>query len=210
MDDRIDAYLANYGKPPREAIRALLEPSDDNIRDFLRMQNEKLAIVAYVARRMNELRNSELSPTAPRREPGHLPDGAYPQMRVYLLQRARDPAAVPAMHALRNLNLRLPEVQAGVLLVGSISPRELRNEIARIDVPLSVAVVSPEATTMDQSDVDRLPLVRIEDLRNKRTVMMDARNVSEDQLLLRIAALRNGTLESEPLFTRPVDLGSAP
>lgn len=55
IDAEISAFLADYGKPPREAVRALLDPTDDNIRAWIRTQQKTLAVAAYVARRMTAL-----------------------------------------------------------------------------------------------------------------------------------------------------------
>lgn len=51
----IDAFLSQYGKPPREAVRALLDPSDDNIRAWLRSRRHTLDNASYVAQRMTAL-----------------------------------------------------------------------------------------------------------------------------------------------------------
>ncbi|HUN92445.1 MAG TPA: hypothetical protein VMU33_10335 [Burkholderiaceae bacterium] len=55
-DARIDAALASHGKPSREAMRALLDPTDENILAMMRKEDETLAIAAYVGQRMTDLR----------------------------------------------------------------------------------------------------------------------------------------------------------
>lgn len=55
LDANVAAFLANYGKPPQEAVRALLDPTDDNIRAWIRTQEKTLAVAAYVAQRMTAL-----------------------------------------------------------------------------------------------------------------------------------------------------------
>ena len=52
---RVEAFLQQYGKPPREAVRALLDPTDENIAAWLRVQRRTVSIAAYVAGRMTEL-----------------------------------------------------------------------------------------------------------------------------------------------------------
>ena len=52
---QIDAFLQQYGKPPREAVRALLDPSDDNIRAWLRARRRTLDVARYLADRMSAL-----------------------------------------------------------------------------------------------------------------------------------------------------------
>ena len=51
-DDDIQAFLANHGKPPIEAVRALLNPTDENIRALVAQKKRQLLIAAYVAERL--------------------------------------------------------------------------------------------------------------------------------------------------------------
>jgi hypothetical protein len=201
MEDRVDAYLANFGKPPREAVRALLDPSDHNIRELLRMQQEKLALVAYVAARMTALQTSEGRPL----NLAQTDPSAFLQMHISLVQRPRDPDARAALHALRDLARQVPALQAGVTIVGHFESAQLRGEITGIDTPLSVAVATPDSVAADQ-----LPFLRIDDLRNQRVLVLDARTLtSADQLRETIVALRanaaQGTAQRVP---GPADQGA--
>jgi hypothetical protein len=54
-DAQIDAFLQQYGKPPKEAVRALLDPSDDNILAWLHARRRTLELARYVADRMTAL-----------------------------------------------------------------------------------------------------------------------------------------------------------
>ena len=183
LESRIDEYLANYGKPSRVAVRALLEPSDTNIQDLVRANQEKLAVAAYVAERMTELQGRYTS-SAPR----PLSDSsAFRQMRLTLYEHSRDLAATQAMQVLRDISLEEPTLQAGVAVVGKFAGSEMRSEIGRIDPPLAVSFVAP-----DWISADRLPFIRIEDLRNRRVLELDASELtSVDQLRRHIVALRD-------------------
>jgi hypothetical protein len=52
---QVDAFLQQWGKPPREAVRALLDPSDENILAWIGSQRSTLSVARYVATRMTEL-----------------------------------------------------------------------------------------------------------------------------------------------------------
>jgi len=54
LERSVDAYLSNFGKPPREAVRALLDPSDANIEAWARQQQDLLTLAARVAARLTE------------------------------------------------------------------------------------------------------------------------------------------------------------
>lgn len=48
----VDEALANHGKPPREAMRALLDPSERNIAQWARQQQRTLALATYASARL--------------------------------------------------------------------------------------------------------------------------------------------------------------
>jgi hypothetical protein len=186
LEERVDRFLASYGKPPREAVRALLEPSDDNIRSYLRSQDRTLSLAGYVAARMTALKNEELaltSDSAP--EKAYRP--AFPQMRLYLYQTPLDPQSAEAMRVLGALAREAPALRVGVKIVGRLSARQLQEQIARIDPALSVALATRESVS-----AERLPFVQLEDLRSGRSVDIDARTVTLDGVKASLAALRGG------------------
>jgi hypothetical protein len=53
-----------YGKPPREAIRALLDPSDENILAMMRQQQAAVDRAEYVAWRMTQLQTLTGTPSS--------------------------------------------------------------------------------------------------------------------------------------------------
>jgi hypothetical protein len=52
---QVDAFLQQYGKPPREAVRALLDPTDENILAWLHARRRTLDNARFVAERMTAL-----------------------------------------------------------------------------------------------------------------------------------------------------------
>ncbi len=205
LEDRVDAYLASYGKPPREAVRALLDPSEENIRAYLRKQDETLAIAAYVAARMTALQVEQRQPAAGIGPVSPGDPGSFQQIRVWLVTEPRDAEAQEALMALRNLARQMPLLQGGVQLVGSLAPPQLREEIARIDPVLSVGVLAPGAV-----DRELLPYVHIEDMRSRRSVSVGARSLTSEQLARDIAALRNTPTGLAAGAAAPVDNEARP
>jgi hypothetical protein len=60
----VDEFLAQYGKPPRSAVRALLDPSDENIAAMQAEQVHREIVAAYIAQRLTEMQtaNGEIDP----------------------------------------------------------------------------------------------------------------------------------------------------
>jgi hypothetical protein len=205
LEDRVDAYLASYGKPPREAVRALLDPSEENIRAYLRKQDETLAVAAYVAARMTALQQEQRLPVAGTGTGSPGDPVSFQQIRVWLVTEPRDAEAQEALLALRNLARQMPLLQAGVQLVGSLAPAQLREEIAQIDPVLSVGLLAPGAV-----DREVLPYVHIEDLRSRRSVSVGARSLTAEQLARDIATLRNEPNRLAASAAAPIDVEAWP
>ncbi len=77
IEAAIDAYLAGYGKPPRAAVRALLDPSDANVAALLAEQVRQEARAAQVAARLTRLRQWQGLPgvSAETADPRAVPTG---------------------------------------------------------------------------------------------------------------------------------------
>jgi hypothetical protein len=186
MESQIDAYLASYGKPPREAVRALLEPSDENIRSFLAQQEKTLSLAGYVAARMTSLKH-EAGAALSSPGVGYRDDASFSRMRVTLHQNPRDASNRPAMRALAELARSAPALQAGVALAGPMDAAQLKEAIGRIDPALVVTAVPAQAM-----DAARMPFLRIEDLQSHATYDIDAHELSVEQLREAVLAVRRG------------------
>jgi hypothetical protein len=197
LEAKVDDFLANYGKPPREAVRALLDPTDDHIQAMLQQHENTLAVAAYVAERMTALqaRGSGIEAGHAGRSYGLLP--AFMQMRATLVAKPADPVAAEAMKAMRAVANESPSLQIELDLVGYVGMPDLRAELARTPASCTVRLLDP--ADIDAAD---LPYVRIDDLRERRSRTLDARIVSAQQLRLAIIALRespaNGALAFNP------------
>jgi len=188
MDARIDSYLANYGKPPREAVRALLEPTDDNIRSYLQQQERTLSLAGYVASRMTALKQAT-GIGAEERDVESRDEQTFRQLRLSLYQRAGDSSTADAMSALAALSRSTPTLQAGVRLAGPLDFTRLQDEIGRIDPSLTVAIAPSQAV-----DSSRLPLLRLEDLQSGSSYDIDARNLNIQKIRAAAFAIRASRL----------------
>jgi hypothetical protein len=193
----VDRYLENYGKPPREAVRALLDPTDENIRALARKQEETLATVSYVAARMTRLQQEEL----PRGAEARWPDPDLPlfsRLRLTLSQRPDDASTQDALIALQSLARAAPSLQARVGLVGAISPHALREFLRRVPPALDVVQLPTEAESHDN-----LPQLRIDDLRSGQSLRLDPHEVDAARLRAWIVALRRPEPADRPVADRP-------
>lgn len=55
LEAEIEEYRKNYGKPPAEAIRAMLNPTDENIQALVEYNQRREALARYMSQRMTEI-----------------------------------------------------------------------------------------------------------------------------------------------------------
>lgn len=183
MEAKVDAYLASYGKPPREAVRALLDPTEENIRAYLQAQQQTLSIAAYVAARMSALRSMDQGLGAPQISPSEI--ALLSQMRVTLFQSAGETRSEKAIQAMRFLAQRVPSLQTTVQLVGGFTSHDLSETLAHLGAFLGVGLAAS-----GRVDPDRLPLLQLEDLRSHARLQVDPSSVSPASLRDALLALR--------------------
>jgi hypothetical protein len=190
LERQVDAFLSSYGKPPREAVRALLDPSDANIAAMLAQQQETLALAAYVANRMTALQaRSAGGQVAP--EPAGPRDAALlSPMRATLVQRFADATTDDAARALRVAMDRIASLQVHIVLVGRPAPERLRAQIARLDPRFTLELV-PDPAPDARIDDRALPLLVIEDLRSHRSFAVSAIGATAAGVLEAMTALRS-------------------
>jgi len=107
---QVTEYLAQYGKPPREAVRALLDPTDANIAAWLRKQRQVVSIASYVASRMTEMQ-LHLEADYPRGSStsvSQLP--AMIQVRVTLYLNSKDASSLRAVRVLQQVVAHHPSI----------------------------------------------------------------------------------------------------
>jgi len=199
---QVREYLTNYGKPPREAVRALLEPSDTNIAAWLRKQREVISIASYVAARMTEMQSQidgdpqSLLPLPLSKE------SALIQMRVTLYLNATRANSRQAIQALQTVVARYPSVDGRLVQVGSPVDPFPSSMATKLDTVLPISVVASDAF-----DGVAIPTLLIEDLRTGRTRHIDASAITSQQICDQIVALREA---AEAIDNSAVSASRAP
>jgi hypothetical protein len=182
---QVTEYLAQYGKPPREAVRALLDPTDANIAAWLRKQRQVISIASYVAHRMTEMQSQletdhrDGSPTSV----SYLP--AMIQIRATLYLNSRDASSLRAARVLQRVVARHPSIDGRLVQVEPTPSGLLSTWVARLDTMLPVSILPPGSTNDAQ-----VPSLLIEDLRYGSSQRLDATDITPEQLQDQIASLR--------------------
>jgi len=182
---QVTEYLAQYGKPPREAVRALLDPTDANIAAWLRKQRQVVSIASYVASRMTEMQ-SQLEADNPDRSPtpvSQLP--AMIQIRATLYLDSKDASSLRAARVLQRVVARHPSIDGRLVQVEPTPSGLLSTWLTRLDTVLPVSILPPGSA----HDAP-LPSLLIEDLRYGSSRRLDATDITPEQLQDQIASLR--------------------
>jgi hypothetical protein len=194
---QVSEYLAQYGKPPREAVRALLEPSDKNIAAWVRQQRQVVSIASYVAARMTQMQ-SQLeadSASAPWVPVSQLP--TMFQMRATLFLNSEGASSLRSVRALEQVAGRYPSVDGRVVRTGPVSGTELTVWLSKLGTVLPVSIATPDA--MNGYSV---PSLLIEDLRYGTSQRLDATELTAQSICDQIVALRSAA-ESAETRSRP-------
>jgi len=183
-ETEVDRALAEYGKPPREAVRALLDPSDENIAAWARKQRLMVVVASYVASRLTEIQSrlEDAGGPALRMPASVLP--AIGQTRVTLSLRSADPPTLQAVRSLTRVVARYPAVDARLVQIGAPPEGRVVSWLARLDTTLPIAI-APRAT-LDQIAP---PSLAIEDVRTGSSERIDASGITAQEICDRIAAL---------------------
>jgi len=190
---QVSEYLAEYGKPPREAVRALLYPSDKNIAAWIRKQRRVISIATYVAARMTEMQ-SQLDPESLDHPMPASNSPAMVQMRVTLFLDAASGSSRLAARVLQQVVSRYPSVDGRIVQVGFQSERQPLNWLIELDTLLPISIASP-----DTINNFAFPSVLIEDLRYGTRQRLNATNITPRQISDQMVALRGaGEIHGHP------------
>jgi len=171
---QIDAFLQQYGKPPRQAVRALLDPSDENIAAWLRAERRIISVAGYVAQRMTELQSrldSDAQTPEGIAEPAAAAaqhQAAMMQMRATLYTQGDGEDARAAARSLQQVLARYPMLEARLARPARPStpyPARQPDGTPNLDTMLPVSVVAE-----DSADSSHLPWLLLEDLRQPRAI----------------------------------------
>jgi hypothetical protein len=198
---QVNEYLAQFGKPPREAVRALLDPTDANIAAWIRKQRQVLSIASYVATRMTEMQmqlDTDSSVGSPLPPSGL---SAMIQMRATLYLNASDAPSRQAVRALQQLVARHPSVDGRLAQVGPPADPHLSSWLATLDTVLPVSILAPDAI-----DSMPFPSLLIEDLRYGQSRLLRTEAITAQRIEDQIIALRAGAerLNRQSESARPV------
>lgn len=182
-ESEVDLFIANHGKPSREAARAMLEPTDENIAAMMRRLQRDQAIAAYVGQRMTELQQSDptlaTSPTSA--VPVDLP--SFTAVRLVLVTQPECSRCDRASQALQRLVSIYPTLDARIVVAGVREPRQIVHEMARTGVTLPT---SPADEALLQRIRRAPPYLLVADVRRQREgLVVDV----EDTERLRLAVL---------------------
>jgi hypothetical protein len=193
-EPEVNEFLAQYGKPPREAVRALLAPTDANIAGWLNQQRRVVAVASYVASRITHMQE-QLEADPDSGTPTSLPAlEATIQMRATLYVTGSDARSLQAVKALQRLVARYPSVDGRVTQVGSPSNSDLASWLARVDTVLPVSMLEQDAIR-DMT----LPALLIEDVRYGRRRLLDAAAITPQRIRDEMLALRTAAQEPKRL-----------
>ena len=145
-DAEVDAYLANHGKPSREAARALLDPTDENIAAMARKFRQEAAVASYVAGRMTAMQ--EIDPGLVALNPVFNSED-LPMLSGMRLVLHIAPGCKPcenAVLAIQRLVAESPILDARVVVHGVSDPKAMTLEMARIGITLPSVPASPGAS----------------------------------------------------------------
>jgi hypothetical protein len=198
---QIDEYLAQYGKPPREAVRALLDPSDRNIAAWLRKQHEIIATASYVASRMTEIAAESNSL---RTVDYSVPSSQFPammQMRATLFFKFESSPSWRAVHALQTVVDHYPSIEGRLVHVGPLPDARRSKWLAALGTVLPLSTVPGE--TINNLSV---PSLLIEDLRYMTRQLLDATDLTAERVHEQIVALRTAgqTHDRNLIITTPL------
>jgi hypothetical protein len=168
-EKEVDDYLASWGKPPREAVRALLNPTDENVRALVDRHKRDEVVRNYMAERMTTmvLEQNPRTPTTPRDSYMVLPRLVGLQMTLYVTPDC--PTCDDAVTNMKQLALEYPIVSTRVVVI-------TESEFSLVQIMLRWQLTLPTATiTGAQAQERRLafvPMFEVVDSRSQKSVRL--------------------------------------
>ena len=189
---KVEAYLASYGKPPREAVRAILDPSDQNIAQWHLAQERTMALASYLGSRLTALESEQnrraLAPTT----------GSTSRPRIFanlvLVQMPGDPVAQVARDVLARVARQTPGLSISVELAAAPKPGDFDSIGPDVEV---------RRTSVESERKDTLPWFRIESAGVAAPLILPARNMEAPSLQAILLAWCGEHPECNPGISRP-------
>ncbi len=188
----IDAYIANHGKPSREAARALLDPTDENVAAMARRIRQDAAVASYVAGRMTTMQEIDpgLIAINPQFNSADLPMLAGMRVVLHVAMGCR--ACESAAHTLQRLVAESPVMDARVVVHGTSNAKTMTLELARLGITLPSTSAGPDSARYATA----VPIAVIADTRNGTVGTFD-RFENTQQLRMAIAAFRQKAIAAQ-------------
>jgi hypothetical protein len=175
-DQEVDDFLQRWGKPSSEAVRASLNPTDENIQAMRKKNLSDLSLAAYIANRSGQLNPAGASAIAV--EPlgaGEAP--ALNRMKVILYTNLKCAVCDSQLTALQTLLAQAPMLDASVAVTSAMSEKELIVELARLGLTLPLRLALP-------SEIARLgksaPFIHVIDIKNQTEGTLPSSAATED------------------------------
>lgn len=187
----VDAYLANHGKPTREAARALLDPTDENIAAMARSMRQQAAVAAYVSGRMTAMQQVDpgLVVLNPSFNSEDLP--MLSGMRVVLHVAPNCTACDRAAIVIQRMVAESPILDARIVMHGVSDVRALTLELGRMGITLPAEMATPTMSRFAK----RVPIAAVADVRfSKEIEINEFANTQEVRATL--TALRRSSIET--------------
>jgi hypothetical protein len=165
----VDAYLASYGKPPREAVRAILDPSDEHIRDYGRALRRQAIVASYIGQRL-ALFQPEGAAAVKAARSAHTVLPYFLGMRIHVyVARGCTPCA-GTVKVVKQLIEEQPAAQAQLFVVTDAGERGVLDALLRWDVSFPTHALTREQAVAQ--GVRKVPLVEVHDPRGHRSVRL--------------------------------------
>lgn len=167
-ESEVTEFLANHGKPSREAVRALLNPTDQNIASMLKVERSQLAIAAYVGQRRVELTKASTSANGPELRQSDLPE--IIGMRLSVVVGPDCQGCEQFLPIVNQVVTEFPSVDARIGVVGMGDAKLFISKMANLGVFLpSTAFELKRARSLG---ITRLPAFIVGDTRYGREAVV--------------------------------------
>jgi hypothetical protein len=190
-DKEVEDFLQRWGKPSSEAVRATLNPTDENIAAMRKRNMADVALARYIGNRSAQIDPTSSSPqNVESLGVGEAP--ALIRMKVILYTGIKCPACDRQITGLQTLTTQAPMLDASIAVVGNVSEKDLIIELARLGVVLPMRIAPP-------GEINRLgknpPFFHVVDLKNQSEGTLPSATES-DEIKLSIINFRktNDTL----------------
>ncbi len=165
----VDEYLASYGKPPREAVRALMNPTDENIAAMAIAEQKRQVIAGYVAQRWTEYQQGQSPKSTKATFDAYTVLPMFVGMRLSLYVSPGCGECEAAVLNVRKLVEENPVLDSRLVIIAN-DERATLETLMHLGVSMPVSTVTPQQATA--AGIAATPVIEIIDTRNARRRMI--------------------------------------